>query len=194
MSLQASQPATARQSPSWNQRQRPRGGQPERKKGSFPLTDSPPPSPVGDTLRELLIAGARFDVLTARAAMHLVAFTGLPDSRRFASHVTVDNHYADGAKIPIARIPDWDALLADGELGLTGTERRFLEVAASFACGRPVSLMAQVTNELGWAHARRLMEAILLATGTEELLAIDDTARLGELRDLHASLSGDARP
>ena len=75
-----------------------------------------------------------------------------------------------------AWVRDWDALLADEELYLTGTERRFLEIAASFAAGRAVSLADQVTSELGWAHTRRVIEAIIIATSATELLQVTGTA------------------
>jgi Recombination endonuclease VII len=77
----------------------------------------------------------------------------------------------------------------DPDLRLSGTEERFLAIAASFAAGRPADLSAVVTNSLGWAHARRAAEAILIATDTTALLAVGDTAKLGELKAPHDTLS-----
>jgi len=42
----------------------------------------------------------------------------------------------------------------------TASFTSFLKIAASFATGRPVDLSAVVTNSLGWAHARRVAEAV----------------------------------
>ena len=82
------------------------------------------------------------------------------------------------------------ALLGNSqELYLTGTERRCLEIAASFAADRAISLSGQVTRELGWAHARRVLEAITIATRTTELLQVAGTAKLAELKALDTSLS-----
>ena len=39
------------------------------------------------------------------------------------------------------------------------------KIAASFASGRPVDLSAVVTNSLGWAHARRVAEAVTTTDG-----------------------------
>jgi hypothetical protein len=143
-------------------------------------------------LRELLLAGARNNGgLNDQAAMHLLLFTELPDTSRFARHVDIDTTWAPGGgSVRVARVRDWDQLIADPELRLTGTEERFLAIAASFAAGRPADLSAVITNMLGWAHARRVAEAVLIATDTAALLAIGDTARLGELKALHATLSG----
>jgi hypothetical protein len=63
-----------------------------------------------------------------------------------------------------AWVRDWDKLINDRELYLSGTENRFLKIAASFAAGRPVSLFTEVTNSLGHAHAQRVAEAVLIAT------------------------------
>ena len=41
----------------------------------------------------------------------------------------------------------------------------FLTIAASFAAGRPVDLSAVVTSSLGWAHARRVAEAVMTTDG-----------------------------
>lgn len=143
-----------------------------------------------DELRELLLAGARADGwLPAQAAMHLLTYTGLPGSPRFAAHVDVRDAWSLGAMVRGAWVRDWDALLADEELYLTGSECRLLEVAASFAAGRAISLSEQVTRELGWAHAQRVLEAVIIATGTAELLQVAGTAKLNELKTLHESLS-----
>jgi hypothetical protein len=147
-----------------------------------------PPAPA--ELRELLLAGATNNGgLNDQAAMHLLLFTELPGTARFARHVDVDTTWAPGGSVRVARIRDWDQLIADPDLRLSGTEERFLAIAASFAAGRPADLSAVVTNSLGWAHARRVAEAVLIATGTTALLAIGDTAKLGDLKALHETLS-----
>jgi hypothetical protein len=122
--------------------------------------------------------------------MHLLLFTELPDTARFARHVDIDATWAPGGgSVSVARIRDWDVLIADPDLRLSGTEERFLKIAASFAAGRPADLSAVVTNSLGWAHARRVAEAVLIATDTTALLVIGDTAKLGDLKALHDTLS-----
>jgi hypothetical protein len=42
----------------------------------------------------------------------------------------------------------------------TASFTSFLKIAASFARAAPVDLSAVVTNSLGWAHARRVAEAV----------------------------------
>ena len=156
------------------------------------MTEAPRPatSYSPDEMRELLLAGARADGwLPAHAAMHLLTFTDLPGSAQFAAHVEVRDAWSPGATVRGAWVRDWDALLADEELYLTGTERRFLEIAASFASGRAISLADQVTSELGWAHAQRVLEAIIIATNATELLQVAGTAKLDELKTFHESLS-----
>jgi hypothetical protein len=68
-------------------------------------------------------------------------------------------------------------------------ERRFLEIAASFASGCAISLSSQGFSELGWAHAQRLAEAIVIAANATGLLQVTGTAKLAELKALHESLS-----
>jgi hypothetical protein len=53
-----------------------------------------------------------------------------------------------------------------------GRPRGFLETAGSFAAGRPISMSGQVSSGLGWAHAQRVVEAILIAAGTAGLLQV----------------------
>src|SRR5258708_5221308 len=47
----------------------------------------------------------------------------------------------------------------------TASFTSFLKIAASFAAGRPVDLSAVGTNSLGWAHARRVAEAVTTTDG-----------------------------
>jgi hypothetical protein len=48
----------------------------------------------------------------------------------------------------------------------TASFTSFLKIAASFAAGRPVDLSPVVTNSLGWAHARRVAEAVTMTDGS----------------------------
>ena len=57
-----------------------------------------------------------------------------------------------------------------------------------------ISLSAQVTSQLGWAHAQRALEAVIIATGTAELLQVAGGAKLGELKALYESLSAGGPP
>jgi len=146
--------------------------------------------PTRDQIPELLLAGARSDGwLPSQAAIHLLVFTELPGASAFGPHVIVEDRYSLGAMHRGAWVRDWNALLADENLYLTGTEHRFLQIAASFASGTTISLSKEVSSELGWAHARRLAEAVLIATGTAELLSISDTPKLTEMKVFHESLS-----
>jgi hypothetical protein len=44
-------------------------------------------------------------------------------------------------------------------------------------------------QQLGWAHAQRLAEAIVIAANATGLLQVTGTAKLAELKALHESLS-----
>ena len=127
--------------------------------------------------------------------MHLLVFTDLPDTSRFAAHVDVRDAWSLAATVRGAWVRDWDALLADGELRLTGTERRFLEnssVVRRRARHQPVRA-GQPANWDGH-YAQRVLEAVIIATGTAELLQVAGTAKLGELKARYESLSAGGPP
>ena len=95
------------------------------------------------------------------------------------------------AAVTGAWLRDWQALLNDGSVYLSGWPRRLLEVAASYATGQPVNLR-QASSGLGSAHAGRLIEAVVIGTGMAEYYTVTGTAKLAGLRRWHGGLPGDA--
>ena len=90
---------------------------------------------------------------------------------------------------------DWDALLSgDSGVYLTGGYQRMLEIAASYAAGRPVSLREH-GHGFGTAHARwRVVEAVAIGAGMGEYLAIAGSPALTGMRARQAALFGLGRP
>lgn len=135
------------------------------------MTSQPTPA----ELRELLLAGARADGNpSVKAAVHLLLFTEMPQAPRFRQHVRIDHvrTLAYGL-VHCAQVTDWRELADDRELYPSGAELKFLNLAASFAAhGQPVNLYTEVTSGLDSAHARRLAEAVLIATGAADYLAV----------------------
>jgi hypothetical protein len=79
-----------------------------------------------------------------------------------------------------AFVRDWAALAEGPAISYrTGGDARMLALAASLASGQPVDLAANV-GVGGHAHARRVIEAFAIATGTAELYAITPTPALHE--------------
>jgi len=66
-----------------------------------------------------------------------------------------------------------------------------LEIAASYAAGRPVNLREH-GHGFGTAHARRVVEAVAIGTGMSEYLTIADSPALAEMRARQAALFGEA--
>jgi hypothetical protein len=156
--------------------------------------------PVEGCTREelcaLLAEGARIDGVTAsQAAMHLVTFTHLPGTRAFARHVVLDTHYsmADHASLPGAWIKSWQNLVRDPKLYPEGHEKRFLRLASSLASGQLVNLQDALAN-MGWAHAQRIAEAMLIRMGASQYLTFHDTPQLTALKTAYAELSGTGQP
>jgi hypothetical protein len=143
-------------------------------------------------MRALLIAAAHVaDTHSMMAAMHLLTYTGLPGRADFAKHVDVQAvTSAPGVTVLAAWVRDWDALLGDDSgVDLTGNDRRMLEIAASYAAGRPVVLREQA-HGLGAAHAQRLVEAVAIGAGVEEYLRIAETIARWVIYDHEAALAG----
>jgi hypothetical protein len=165
------------------------------------MTDQTAPSPLprppadysAGELADLLTTGARLaGTHSAAAAAHLLTFTELPGRRTFARHVEVDvvyNHLT-GENVLGAWVKDWEALLADEEIYLTGSNRRMLQIAASYATGHPVDL-AENGNGLGTAHAKRLIEAVIIGAGMAEFYTIAGTSRLDDLHARFSELAGE---
>lgn len=127
------------------------------------------------------------------AAMHLLTYTELPGRKDFAKHIDITTGYAADESEPlIAVVRDWDKLLNSGTVYLTGGDARMVEIAASYAAGRPVDLREH-GNGLGTAHARRLVEAVAIGAGMGEFLTIADSPALLEMRAKNDALFGITR-
>jgi hypothetical protein len=128
------------------------------------------------------------------AAMHLLTYTELPGRRDFAKHVDITTGYAADESEPlIAVVRDWNALLTDNTVYLTGGDARLIEIAASYAHGRPVNLREH-GNGLGTAYARRLVEAVAIGAGMADYLTIADSPALAEMRARNDALFGITPP
>lgn len=128
------------------------------------------------------------------AAMHLLTYTELPGRKDFAKHISIETGYAADETEPlIAVVRDWDQLLNSGTVYLTGGDARMVEIAASYATGRPVDLRENGSG-FGSAHARRLVEAVAIGAGMGDLLTIADSPALLEMRAKNDALFEITRP
>ena len=135
-------------------------------------TPKPAAAYTAEEMQQLLLAGARLTgTHTARAAAHLLTFTELPGREAFARLVEVAaERDLDGKPVTAAFVTDWKALQTD--VGrLTGGDARLLAIAASLDAGEPVDLREQLPG-LGHAYARRVIEAVVIATGYSDLYAV----------------------
>jgi len=71
---------------------------------------------------------------------------------------------------------------------LAGAHTRLLALAASLATGEPVDLQHNLPVG-GHAHARRVIEAMAIATGSGELFEVTPTPKLGEILAFQESLA-----
>jgi hypothetical protein len=141
---------------------------------------------TAEELIAMLVAGAEADGRpTQRAAVHLLTFTELPRWRSFQDSLVIEGSQA--------YVHIWSALpLSDAGSRLSSAGNRLLALAVSLAGGGPVGLRDNVTG-LGHAHARRVVEAFLIATGGEEFYALTGTPALDELHQFNAAMDGDPR-
>jgi hypothetical protein len=139
----------------------------------------PPASYDRDEMIALLTLAAHHDGACSMAAVHLLTYTALPGRADFASHVDIQVvRGAADADVLGARVRDWGALLGDDSgVDLTGSDRKMLEIAASYAAGRPVDL-SEHGQGLGTAHAQRLVEAVAIGAGIQEYLNIAEIRAL----------------
>ncbi|WP_328384489.1 hypothetical protein OHQ88_33740 (plasmid) [Micromonospora zamorensis] len=136
-----------------------------------------------DQLQELLVAGAVCtDRNNVRAAVHLITFTSLLHRQRFSELLDVDDvDGPDGLRTTAAFVRDWRALPTSAAADrLASGDQRLIALAVSLATGEPVSLAANLAAG-GHAYARRIIEAIAIATGYAEHYQINPTAKLHEL-------------
>ena len=145
-----------------------------------------------DDLIDLLTAGAQIaDRPTMKAAVHLLTFTQFPHQHDAVSLLEFDNDEDPSVPAGAAYVRDWRQVAAVALERRWGTGAEHLvALAVSLATGGPVDLRATVPSG-GYAHAQRVIEAMVIATGHSTHYAITRTPELEQLiRDRDALLSG----
>lgn len=159
-------------------------------------TDTTGRQTAGDELRDLLVAGARYrGELNIQAATHLLTFTALPDWRGFPALIEVipdANDRVRNETYDVAIVPYWPALLDARAAQISSSGRRLLLLAASMATSAPVDLRENLA-EFGHAHARRVIEAVAIATGAADFYTVTPTPALDELLARQREMNGDPR-
>lgn len=136
----------------------------------------------------MLTAGARrCGVNNIYAATHLLTYTSLPGHWQFSEHVQISSAYLlgpDGQReetlTTTAVVTDWAGLphLSD-ILSMGGGAHTILAFAAAIAVGSRLDLRAGLTG-LGRIGARRVAEAVLIATGYEGWYDVTPTQRYAD--------------
>ncbi|MGW5440441.1 hypothetical protein [Nocardia asteroides] len=142
---------------------------------------------VTDELRAWLLTGADLaDNDHHRAGIELLDFLGLLDRAAVRAHIDIDDpNHSDGLEPRTARI-DWAGLGAETDLGpLGGAQRRLLALAVSLAGGVPVDLRDALSGELGAAHARAALAAVVRGLGLAGDVQISDTPAYLERKRAH---------
>ncbi|MEJ3749115.1 hypothetical protein WEI85_38365 [Actinomycetes bacterium KLBMP 9797] len=123
---------------------------------------------TGDEIRGIL----RTDIATGatlgrRAAVHLLTFTAVPDQPGFGDLVRIIELVWDmGATVQMGQVTDWAAVVGfTAAADVPDRDRQMIAVAASLDGGPPVGLEAAVSLVDDPAAARRVIEAIAIATG-----------------------------
>ncbi|MGC4813069.1 hypothetical protein ACLQ29_21300 [Micromonospora sp. DT228] len=123
---------------------------------------------TGEEIRGVL----RTDIATGaslgrRAAVHLLTFTAVPDQPGFGDLVGIlDLPWDMGDTVRMGQVTDWAAVVDFAAAAdVPDRDRQMIAVAASLAGGPPVGLDAAVSFAGDPAAARRLIEAIAIATG-----------------------------
>jgi hypothetical protein len=145
---------------------------------------------------ELLTRGALLDDNPpGQAAIHLVTFTGVPGTREFARHVQTGTRFSFSANTLLtgAWVRSWHKLSGDPDLMDSAADTRLLALAASLASGKRVNLM-DATAGMGWAHAQRIAQAILIRCGAAQFLTVNGTGKLDDLRVMNQALSAGQFP
>jgi hypothetical protein len=133
---------------------------------------TPPPDlasgSTGDGIRGILLT----DIATGaspgrRAAVHLLTFTAVPDQPGFGDLVEIlDLVWDMGDTVRMGQVRDWAAVVGFAAAAdVPDRDRRMIAVAASLAGAPPVGLEAAVSFADDPAAARRVIEAIAIATG-----------------------------
>ncbi|UGT58799.1 hypothetical protein [Nocardia asteroides] len=146
---------------------------------------TPPTTASTDQLRDWLLTGADLaEGRHQRAAVELLDFADLLGRRDVRTHIDTRVITDDGRARHIARV-DWTALAA-ADLGpLGGAQQRLLKLAISIAGGVPVDLRYVTSGELGAAHARAALAAVVRALGLADDVQISDTPDYLERKRAH---------
>lgn len=146
---------------------------------------------TGDEMRALLVAGAKYSgYLGKQAAVHLLTFTDLPDWRGFRALVDVELGVHDRVRDETydAAFVRWGGLIDQTRPAhISGGGRRLLDLAVSMASGAPVDLRDALAGA-GHAHARRIIEAVAIATGGDEFYTVTPTPALDAVLDFHREI------
>lgn len=130
-------------------------------------------------MNQALTAGARQSgYLHRMASVHLLTFTDLPGRAAFARHV--DLAEGEGGEL-VAYVRDWAALLADNQIRLPSSGYQLLALAAGYVQGHPVDLFLNLGG-LGVAHAKRVIESVIIGCGMEGFYTLHDGPKMAELR------------
>ncbi|MBM7077091.1 hypothetical protein JQX11_12100 [Micromonospora sp. MMS20-R1-14] len=137
-----------------------------------PLHRRPPPPDFasGFTGDEIRIA-LRTDIATGAspgqgAAVHLLTFTALPDQPGFGDLVRILDLLWDDEVVRMGRVTDWAAVVGfAATAAVPDRDRQMAAVAASLAGGPPADLGAATSSVDDPTAARRMVEAIAIATG-----------------------------
>lgn len=136
-----------------------------------------------DRTAERLVLGAQATGrANIQAAVHLLVFTDLHRRIGF-DDLYVNEHVdrGDGVEVPALFIRDWKRLAAFAAgARLHSGAQRLIDLAVSLGGGVPVNL-ADAVNIGGHAHARRVIEAVAIATGYGEMFAVVPTPALDEM-------------
>ncbi|MFG1916749.1 hypothetical protein [Micromonospora sp. NPDC048898] len=123
---------------------------------------------TGEEIRGVL----RTDIATGaslgrRAAVHLLTFTAVPDQPGFGDLVGIlDLPWDMGDIVRMGQVTDWAAVVEFAAAAdVPDRDRQLVAVAASLAGGPPVGLDAALSFVDDPAAARRVIEAIVIATG-----------------------------
>lgn len=149
-----------------------------------------------EQLREMLTAWGIWDgVNNARAAMHLVGFTSVIEHPDAAHHLDIRDVYDrhQEKKIMVAFVKDWDGLI---RLADHGDEHGLLVLARSLAdpSRSAAILLSGVLGGFGHASARRVIEAIAIATGYAEWYTISPGPGLIAHQKFTSHLEGATKP
>lgn len=143
-----------------------------------------------DMTAALNYGAALDDRPTLLAAIHLLVFTDLPGRADFARFVDIEPVENREGVEQLAAFPKWHKLAdAVAEFRLDGAKDRLLQLAVSYATGKPVDLR-EVTG-LGTAHAKAAIEAAIIAQGMTGFYQLNDGPELERMRAFHANLLGE---